>query len=126
MAAETKLASMRRWAAEAAEAPRSAAAVAPARAREASFIVEPLTRNARLTSPRYTGGMYRARLPTAPTYAVGLAALAAFLAVGLVGTRSYLDNYLQYRGFAPPQDPAYVKQPGTVQRILVSSPALGG
>lgn len=62
----------------------------------------------------------------APAYAAGLAALAAFLAVGLAGTRSYLDNFLQYRGFAPPREPAYVKRPGTLQRILVPSAALGG
>jgi enterochelin esterase-like enzyme len=49
-----------------------------------------------------------------------------FLAVGFLGVRGYLDNFLQYRGFAPPREPAYVKQPGTVQRILVQSPALGG
>jgi len=62
----------------------------------------------------------------APAYVAGLAALAAFVAVGLTGTRSYLDNFLQYRGFAPPREPAYVKQPGTLQRILVPSAALGG
>jgi len=54
------------------------------------------------------------------------AGLAAFLAVGLLGVRGYLDNFLRYRGFAPPREPAYVTQPGTVQRILVTSPALGG
>lgn len=68
----------------------------------------------------------RAKIPMAPAYVAGLAALAAFLAVGLTGTRSYLDNFLQYRGFAPPREPAYVKQPGTLQRILVPSAALGG
>lgn len=71
-------------------------------------------------------GAARAKIPTVPAYAAGLAALAAFLAVGLTGTRSYLDNFLQYRGFAPPQEPAYVKRPGTLQRILVPSAALGG
>ena len=64
-----------------------------------------------------------ARLPVS---AVGAAGIAAFLAVGLVGVRGYIDNFLQYRGFAPPREPAYVTQPGTVQRILVASPALGG
>jgi enterochelin esterase-like enzyme len=53
-------------------------------------------------------------------------ALAGFLAVGLLGVRSYLDNFLTYRGFAPPREPAYVTQPGTTQRVLVASPALGG
>jgi enterochelin esterase-like enzyme len=53
-------------------------------------------------------------------------ALAAFLVVGLLGARSYLDNFLQYRGFAPPREPAFVRQPGSSHRILVTSPALGG
>jgi len=52
--------------------------------------------------------------------------VAAFAAVGLIGARSYLDNFLQYRGFAPPHEPAFVRNPGTVQRLLVASPALGG
>ncbi|HEX5247165.1 MAG TPA: alpha/beta hydrolase-fold protein [Gaiellaceae bacterium] len=51
--------------------------------------------------------------------------MAAFLAVGLLGTRSYIDNFLQYRGFAPPREPAFVSSPGTTERLLVSSPALG-
>jgi enterochelin esterase-like enzyme len=59
-------------------------------------------------------------------YPAGLAAAAAFLAVGLTGVRGYVDNFLQYRGFAPPREPAYVTQPGTVERILVRSAALGG
>ena len=58
--------------------------------------------------------------------AVGAAGIAAFLAVGLFGARGYIDNFFQYRGFAPPREPAYVTQPGTVQRILVASPSLGG
>ncbi|HXY80563.1 MAG TPA: alpha/beta hydrolase-fold protein [Gaiellaceae bacterium] len=58
--------------------------------------------------------------------AAGGAVLAAFVAVGLLGLRSYLDNYLSYRGFAPPREPAFVKQPGTVHRLLVPSAALGG
>ena len=52
--------------------------------------------------------------------------LAAFLAIGLVGTRGYVDNFLQYRGFAPPREPAYVREPGTLQRLAIPSPALGG
>lgn len=63
------------------------------------------------------------RLPAA--LAALAAALAAFLAVGLLGTRSYIDNFLQYRGFAPPREPAFVSSPGTTERLLVSSPALG-
>ncbi len=54
------------------------------------------------------------------------AALAAFVTVGLFGARSYLDNYLSYRGFAPPREPAFVRQAGTVRRLLVPSAALGG
>jgi enterochelin esterase-like enzyme len=53
-------------------------------------------------------------------------ALAAFLAVGLSGVRAYVDNFVHYRGFPPPVEPAYVKQPGSLQRLLVPSPALGG
>ncbi len=58
--------------------------------------------------------------------AIVAAAIAAFLAVGIVGARHYLDNYLTYRGFAPPQEPAFVTEPGTVERLLVPSAALGG
>jgi S-formylglutathione hydrolase FrmB len=54
------------------------------------------------------------------------AALAAFLVVGLLGVRGYVDNFLVYRGFAPPQEAAFVKQPGTLEKVLVRSPALGG
>lgn len=54
------------------------------------------------------------------------AALAGFLAVGLLGVRSYVDNFLAYRGFAPPREPAYVKIPGVDEEVEVPSPALGG
>jgi enterochelin esterase-like enzyme len=64
----------------------------------------------------------RLRLPGS-TLAV---ALAAFLAVGLLGARGYVDNFLRYRGFAPPQEPAFVRTPGTLQRLQIPSPALGG
>jgi S-formylglutathione hydrolase FrmB len=53
------------------------------------------------------------------------ALLFAFIAVGFYGARAYLDNFLAYRGFAPPREPAFVSQPGTVQRIAVPSAALG-
>src|SRR5579884_4191554 len=58
--------------------------------------------------------------------AVLVAALAGFLAVGAIGAYRYVDNYWVYRGFAPPQDPAYVTQHGTAVRLEVASPALGG
>jgi enterochelin esterase-like enzyme len=54
------------------------------------------------------------------------AALAAFVAVGLVGARGYAFNFLDYRGFDAPREPAFVTEPGTTQRVVVRSPALGG
>jgi len=67
------------------------------------------------------------RLGRFPALAAAVAAaLAAFLVVGLTGLRGYVDNFLQYRGFPPPHEPTFVKQPGTLQRLLVPSPALGG
>lgn len=54
------------------------------------------------------------------------AALALFLAVGLVGAYRYVDNYWLYRGFAPPHDPAYVRERGVAVRTYVASAALGG
>ena len=54
------------------------------------------------------------------------AALCAFLGIGLLGARGYLDNFLAYRGFAPPREPAFVTRPGSVARLNVPSPALGG
>ncbi len=67
----------------------------------------------------------RAKRPQVAHAAFG-AALATFLAVGLLGTRSYVDNFLTYRGFAPPREPAFVRVPGTTERLLIASPALGG
>jgi enterochelin esterase-like enzyme len=55
-----------------------------------------------------------------------LALLVAFLAVGGWGVHAYLLNYWLYRGFAPPRDPAFVKQRGTTESISVRSAALGG
>jgi enterochelin esterase-like enzyme len=66
----------------------------------------------------------RLKLPV--VRAAVLAAFAAFLSIGLLGARSYIDNFLQYRGFAPPREPAFVRTPGTVQRLMIQSPALGG
>jgi enterochelin esterase-like enzyme len=50
----------------------------------------------------------------------------AFLAIGAAGLYRYVENYWIYRGFAPPQDPAYVTEHGTTQRIYLASAALGG
>jgi enterochelin esterase-like enzyme len=61
--------------------------------------------------------------------ALGLGAallVAVFLAVGFVGVARYGRNYWLYRGFPPPQDPAYVKFQGTEEHITVPSAALGG
>ncbi len=54
------------------------------------------------------------------------AALAAFLTVGLLGVRGYVNNFLLYRGFAPPREPAFVKQDGTLVKLAIRSSALGG
>ena len=53
-------------------------------------------------------------------------ALAAFLAVGLLGAYRYVDNYWVYRGFAPPHDAAFVKVHGSATHFAVASAALGG
>jgi enterochelin esterase-like enzyme len=58
--------------------------------------------------------------------AVVPAALAAFVGIGFFGLYRYIDNYWLYRGFAPPQDPAYVQVRGHAIRIDVRSSALGG
>ena len=50
-----------------------------------------------------------------------LAALAAFVGIGFFGVYRYVDNYWVYRGFARPQDPAYVKVRGDAIRIDVRS-----
>jgi enterochelin esterase-like enzyme len=55
-----------------------------------------------------------------------LGASAAALGIGLVGVYRYVDNFWLYRGYAPPRDPAWVKQRGTAQTIQVSSAAIGG
>ena len=54
------------------------------------------------------------------------ALVAAFVAIGLLGTYRYLENYWLYRGFAPPSDPAYVHERGTSSRFYLVSAALGG
>jgi enterochelin esterase-like enzyme len=52
------------------------------------------------------------------------AALALFLAVGMLGVFRYLQGFWLYRGFPPPRDPASV-QAGTIENIHVWSPAVG-
>lgn len=59
-------------------------------------------------------------------WSVALVATAVASIAGLVGLYRYLDNFWLYRGYAPPHDPAWVKQRGTVQTIAVSSRAIGG
>jgi enterochelin esterase-like enzyme len=63
-----------------------------------------------------------------PTARLGvvLAGLAAFLGIGFVGVYRYVDGYWLYRGFARPQDPAFVHVHGRAVRIEVASAALGG
>ena len=53
-------------------------------------------------------------------------AAAAFVALGSFGGYRYVDNFWVYRGFAPPQDPAFVTQRGTAIRFYVRSGAIGG
>jgi enterochelin esterase-like enzyme len=55
-----------------------------------------------------------------------VAAVAAFVAVGVVGAYRYIDNYWAYRGFAKPHDPAFVTVRGSTVRLRVASAALGG
>jgi enterochelin esterase-like enzyme len=56
--------------------------------------------------------------------AVGLAAV--FVAIGAVGVYRYARGFWLYRGFPPPNDPAFVASKGAAERIYVASPALGG
>jgi enterochelin esterase-like enzyme len=67
-----------------------------------------------------------ARWPAPVWTAIIALAAATFVTVGLVGAYRYVDNYWLYRGFLPPQDPAYVTTRGTAVRMDVASPALGG
>lgn len=68
----------------------------------------------------------RPKLGTGAGAALGALALAAFLTVGLLGTWRYLLNYWDYRGFAPPRDPAWVTNRGTSTRFYLASAALAG
>jgi enterochelin esterase-like enzyme len=57
---------------------------------------------------------------------VGTTATIVAVSGGLIGTYHYLDNYWQYRGFAPPKDPAFVVSKGRLAQFAVRSAALGG
>jgi enterochelin esterase-like enzyme len=52
--------------------------------------------------------------------------VAAFVAVGGIGSYRYLDNFWLYRGFSKPLDPAFVTAHGATVKIAVTSAALGG
>jgi Putative esterase len=65
----------------------------------------------------------RARLGRA---AVAAGLLGVFLAVGAVGVYRYARGFWLYRGFPPPNDPAFVSAKGSAERIYVASAALGG
>jgi enterochelin esterase-like enzyme len=57
---------------------------------------------------------------------IGAVAACVFVAVGLLGAYRYVDNYWNYRGFAPPEDPSYVHVRGIASRFYLASAALGG
>jgi enterochelin esterase-like enzyme len=62
-------------------------------------------------------------------FAAASGLVLAFVAVGGLGLFRYGSNFWLYRGFSPPQDPAFVKalgDVGTTKRLYVASPALGG
>jgi enterochelin esterase-like enzyme len=61
-----------------------------------------------------------------PTGVVAAAAFAVFLGVGFAGAHGYVGNFIHYRGFDPPREPAFVTQRGTLMRVNVPSRALGG
>ena len=63
-------------------------------------------------------------VPGRTVVAVGLIAL--FVVVGGLGVYRYARGYWLYRGFPAPTDPAFVSSKGMVERIYVSSAALGG
>ena len=71
-------------------------------------------------------GRVASRRGRALAWAVVLGASAAVLGVGLIGSYRYVDNFWLYRGYAPPRDPAWVKERGTAQTIEVRSAAIGG
>jgi enterochelin esterase-like enzyme len=58
--------------------------------------------------------------------AVAAGLVAVFVAVGAVGVYRYARGFWLYRGFPPPNDPAFVSSKGTAERIYVASAALAG
>lgn len=65
-------------------------------------------------------------LPRPRAWLLLLPLLVLFLAVGLLFAYRYWDNFWVYRGFQPPNDPAWVRERGTATRFYLTSPALGG
>lgn len=61
-----------------------------------------------------------------PTALAAAVALAVFLGIGLAEANGYVGNFVRYRGFDPPKEPAFVTHPGTLVRVSVPSEALGG
>lgn len=58
-------------------------------------------------------------------YALLIIPLLLFVVLGLGGAYRYLNNFWLYRGFAKPQDPAFVREQGKLVTIHVKSSALG-
>ena len=58
--------------------------------------------------------------------AIAAGLIAVFVVVGAVGVYRYARGFWLYRGFPPPNDPAFVSSRGVAERIYVASAALGG
>jgi enterochelin esterase-like enzyme len=75
-------------------------------------------------------GAYIGRAMSGPVRVAAAGSLVlAFVGVGALGLVRYGWNFWLYRGFSPPQDPAFVKalgDVGTTRRVYIASPALGG
>jgi len=52
-----------------------------------------------------------------PRWAETSLTIFVIVAVGLFGMRGYVANFLAFRGFDPPREPAFVTQPGTTVRL---------
>jgi enterochelin esterase-like enzyme len=59
-------------------------------------------------------------------WAAGAVLALIAISAGVIGTYDYVDNYWLYRGYPAPHDPSFVTRQGTLQRVSVQSPALGG